>query len=155
MTADYAQILKLAARFLAIRPRSGKEITDYLHTKTSDLEILSQLLLKLTDLKLINDVEFTRWYVESRSRTNPRSVRLLQQELLAKGIDRQTITDQLAALNEASLARQALIKKQRSWSRFSATDRRLKASRFLAARGFSWNVIEPILKEEYNKTHVN
>jgi regulatory protein len=147
VTNDYQILLAQTLRFLGIRPRSSQEILRYLHSKTRDSVLIDRLAGKLTQSKLIDDAEFTRWYVESRSRSRPRGARLLVQELKSKGI---TYDPQLTTDNQVELATAALAQKQKSWSQLTPKDRRPKAIRFLQSRGFSWGTIERTLKKEYN-----
>lgn len=148
MTNDYQILLAQTLRFLGIRPRSSQEIHKFLHSKTQATELIDRIVGKLTQSKLIDDTEFTRWYVESRSRSRPRGARLLARELKSKGI---IYHPQFTTSNESELAQKALSKKLTIWLKLPWLVFRQKASRFLAARGFSWTVIETITKKAYNK----
>jgi regulatory protein len=106
----------------------------------------------LEQAKLIDDLKFASWLVESRSRSRPRGKRLLLQELKAKGIPPAEIS---LDIDEKSLATQALQKKIRLWQNLPLREFKAKAYRFLASRGFSWDVIEPVIRNLYNDTHVN
>jgi regulatory protein len=145
-------LLNYCFRLLSIRPRSRQEIHLYLQKHTSDQTLINQIINKLIDLKYIDDKEFATWLIQSRSRTRPRGKRLLLQELKSKGI---VVDEEPININEAELAEKALEKKQYIWSKLSAKDYRLKAIRFLYSRGFSWSVIEPVLKKVYNDGHVS
>lgn len=138
-------------RLLSVRPRSVGEITAFLQRKTVDINLINQTVQKLQDLKFLDDQEFTQWLVESRSRSRPRGKRLLLQELKSKGVD---IADEHITIDEIALAQTALAKKLTLWSKLSNRDFRIKAGRFLASRGFSWNAIEGAVKKGYNDIHV-
>jgi regulatory protein len=141
---------------LSIRPRSVSEITKYLNRKTTDADLINQTVQKLIDLKFLDDQKFAAWLIESRSRSRPRGQRLLAHELKAKGIDDMTIYDNRMTTNdEFSLAQAALSKKLSHWKDLSYRDFRVKAGRFLASRGFSWEVIERAVKKGYNEAHVS
>ncbi|HBC73059.1 MAG: RecX: regulatory protein [Candidatus Amesbacteria bacterium GW2011_GWB1_47_19] len=152
MTRTYQQLLNGCLKLLSLRPRSRKEITEYLKKKTSDQDLIDKVLDRLISLKFIDDTSFTAWLVESRSRSRPRGRRLLEQELKSKGV---AIDDQLITINEKDLAVKAISKKLHRWQHLSRRDFRIKASRFLSARGFSWDAIETTLKSLYNKDNVN
>src|SRR3989344_7045971 len=98
-------LLDSALKILSLRPHSKQEVIKFLRKKTKDDTLINQIIEKLEKAKLINDEEFGRWLVESRSRSRPRGVRLLKQELKQKGID----TD--VNINETELAQNALNKK--------------------------------------------
>lgn len=133
-------LLDSALKYLSFRPRSRKEIIDFLHKKTSDSALIDQTISKLENLKLINDEEFAKWLIESRSRSRPRGLRLLQQELAQKGVQLDARRYTLDA--EPELARKALEKKK--------PKTRDQAIRFLQYRGFSWDSIAAAVKRAYN-----
>ncbi len=146
---------KQVLRFLSSRPHSVAEVTKYLHSKTSAAALIDQTLEFLRKNRLVDDQSFARWLVESRSRSRPRGNRLLAGELKAKGIDPEIISDnRMTTDDEYELAKKALAKKLPPWSRLSAKDYRLKATRYLAARGFSWETIAKVVKAGYNDRHV-
>lgn len=134
------QLLDQSLKFLSYRPRSKKEVEVFLRKKTSDDTLINQTIAKLEKAKLINDEEFAKWYVASRSRSRPRGSRLLALELKQKGISNYEsgITN-----NEADLAQMALEKKKNIKSREQVI-------RFLQYRGFSWDVIAQVVKKRYN-----
>lgn len=150
---DYQQLLAGCLKLLSVRPRSKKEIGDYLAKKTRDFELINQLINKLTDLKLIDDTAFAEWLIASRSRSRPRGSRLLKQELKSKGV---TMNDNLMTTSdEFVLAQKALQKKLPLWSKLSYRDYYAKAWRFLSYRGFSSEIIAKAVKNAYNQKHVN
>jgi len=135
--------LNSGLRLLSRRPYSEKEVSEHLarHWPKSDV---AAAITKLKDLKFIDDAAFAAWYQESRLRARPMSAKLLAFELKRKGLE---IRNLKLEISEPELARQALSKKKNlSWK---------QAARFLASRGFSWDVIEQILKKRYNDDHVN
>jgi regulatory protein len=148
---EVKQLKEQVLKFLSYRPRSVAEVTRYLHTKTSDETLINQTLEFLKKFKLVDDAAFAKWLVESRSRSRPRGVRLLQHELKSKGIELSTINSQLSTLGEKDLALQALQKKLSRWENLNFRDFRVKAGRFLQSRGFSWGVIEEAIKTGYSQ----
>jgi len=145
--------LNSALRLLQIRPRSTYEITTRLSKYTSDQDLINRVLNQLKSAHFLDDDKFAQWLVESRSRSRPRGKRLLIQELKSKGIDASDY--ELTDIDEASLALQALQKKQKSWSGLSSKSYQLKAKSYLYARGFPWGVIETAVKKGYNSIHVS
>ncbi len=141
MISDPKFLLAASLKFLGYRPRSKKEIEDFLRKKTSNSTLINQTLDKLTQLKLVNDEAFAKWVIESRSRSRPRGARLLAQELKQKGIDVKV------NINEVDLAQKALASKKTLKSRDQAV-------RFLQYRGFSWDAIAQALKKAYNTNNV-
>lgn len=147
MSIDFPNLLNRSFRFISIRPRSEKEVVDYLHKKTLDEKTIQDVLTRLRELDLINDEKFTAWYIDQRTRLRPRSRKLIEIELRQKGIDPMTINDSMT-INDLTLAKACLEKKKNLKSREQII-------RFLQSRGFSWNTIEDVIKREYNESDVS
>src|SRR4051794_39564708 len=88
---DFEKLLAKTLRYLSFRPRSQKEITDYLKKKNAEQKLQERVLSYLHDNKLIDDKEFASWWVDQRTRLTPRSKRIIAIELAQKGIDREII----------------------------------------------------------------
>ena len=123
-----------ALRLLAYRARSEKEVRDRLGKRFSATEV-DVVIKKLKDWNFLDDTQFAKQYIESRSRSRPRSRRLIQLELKRKGI----VTDYELLATDYELARLALEKKKNLKSRDQTI-------RFLHSRGFSWEIIQRVLK---------
>lgn len=130
--ASEALLLDKLLRLLAFRPRSQKEIKDYLWRKKVDNSLAEKLIKQLGEMNLLNDGEFTSWWVDQRSTFRPRGKIALGFELRAKGIDPEMISEALAGLDELSLAQKAIFKKKNL-----TPERKIG---FLVRRGFSFRV---------------
>ena len=134
-------------RLIARRPRSRKEVEDYIKRKAFRLkrvfkveEIISLTIKRLEEQGLVNDTEFVSWWVEQRTYFRPKGIRALKQELLKKGMSKQVIDNYLDdnPVDEKKMAIQVLSKR---WPRFQTLpldQRAQKAQRFLLSRGFSY-----------------
>lgn len=140
-------LLDSALKILSLRPHSKQEVINFLRKKTGDDTLINRTIEKLENSKLINDAEFAKWYIESRSRSRPRSQRMLSFELQRKGI-LMTTYDNSMTINDTQLAELALERKKNIKSREQAVS-------FLYSRGFSWSAIEPAIKKRYNPSHVS
>ncbi|OGD10254.1 hypothetical protein A2397_02680 [Candidatus Amesbacteria bacterium RIFOXYB1_FULL_44_23] len=109
--------------------------------------MISEIITQLKQLKYIDDAKFSSWLVESRSRSRPRGKRLLVREMKAKGISADDIK---VEIDETSLAGKALEKKLHVWKSLPYKEFKTKSYRFLAARGFPWEVIERVTRKLYN-----
>jgi regulatory protein len=152
---QFTHLLQLAYKFLSFRSRSRLEMVDYLRSKTDTEDLVNRVVAQLEQAKLIDDLAFASWVVESRSRSHPHGIRSLQQELYEKGISKEIIAQVVEQIDEVSLAQTALASKMSVFSRLSSRDFRIKAGRFLASRGFSWGAIEEALKKAYNHKDVS
>jgi regulatory protein len=146
-TEDFLKFYERVARYIAIRPRSKKEITDYLVRKKVSPALSTQIIAQLGESNLINDAEFAYWWVDQRSTFRPKGKRALLAELSQKGISREIAEKVInQQVNELPLAAAAAQKKLKTLSRFSPEDQRQKLTSFLLRRGFSWETIKSVLQ---------
>lgn len=79
-------------KFFGFRPRSIAETHDFLSRRLKlNPDDQRKQLVKLQSFGLLNDIAFTRWWVEERTSKRPRSAFLIRRELLAKGVDKSII----------------------------------------------------------------
>ena len=132
------ELLDKVFRFLSYRPRSAKEIQDYLKKKTPSEKKSLEIIKRLKEMKLFNDQEFCQWWIEQRNTFRPRGKRALWYELRQKGIDEKLAKPMIEEMvNELDLAKKVLKKKNGT---------RTQLTGFLARRGFSWQTIKEVLK---------
>jgi regulatory protein len=94
------------------------------------------LVRRLKRLKLLDDEEFARWWLEQRASFRPKGKKALRQELLQKGLERSLIEELLAEVNEVAEAQKILPKKRLSPDKLAS---------HLARQGFSWPTIKTVL----------
>ena len=146
--AEFKKILDKLLNFATLRPRSEKEIKDYLKRKKSPESITEELFKRLNSLELIDDTEFARWWVEQRQSFSPKTKRVLSNELKIKGIDREIIKEILeeTEIDEVKLSKELIRNKMYKWERFDPKIKKQKISQYLVVKGFGWNVIQDVLK---------
>ncbi len=135
-------------RFLSYRPRSEKEIYDYLGKKELKDEEKEKIIKKLKEEKLIDDLEFASWFLEQRQTFRPKGSYALRQELRQKGIGEKIIDQVLPNKEEElSLAKKALVKAEKKYASFLGREKKEKLMAYLRRRGFSWEVIKKAVDE--------
>lgn len=92
MTSD--QVMDLAGKYLAYKPRTRKELCDHLLKKGCSESQAAECADRMEEYHLIDDVEYSRAYIESRTASG-RGMARIRAELSAKGVDRNTIEDAL------------------------------------------------------------
>ena len=102
-----ADALAAAMRLLSYRPRSEAELRHRLARRGATADIVDAAISRLRELGLVDDAAFARAWVEGRSRTSPRSRRLLRRELQAKGISGEAAHEALAQLDDEDAALRA------------------------------------------------
>jgi len=140
----------VAYRFLSYRPRSGAEIEAKLRDKEFDDGIVSQVLAVLGRLGYVNDRQFARQWTESRTRLRGFGRRRIEQELKAKGVDREIIAEVFAEVfgdgMELETAKQAVEKKYPLMKALDPETRRRRLAGILERKGFSFDIIRTVLR---------
>ena len=160
-TDQIERLLQMSLKFLSFRPRSEKEVRDYLLRKgrigeieKSDTEktryekSVEKVVQKLKNLDQINDKEFASWLVEQRKRFRPRGNRLIKAELAQKGIDKDIINEIAEENNQESeeeLAIKAAQKKYTSYKKLNTNEFRIRLGQYLTRRGFDWGTIKKVV----------
>lgn len=138
--------------FLKFRPRTKKEVSDYLKKLAEKLhfseDVEKKAVLRLEELGYLNDEEFIGWFVRARGLLKPKSQRMLTLELKKHGVSREDVDAffEFKPIDEQALSTKALIKRWARWKSLSPKERFEKASSFLARRGFSWDTIKSTIK---------
>ena len=139
-----------AVQFLGNRPRSVAEIRRHLRGKRYEDEDIDGAIDKLRAQRYVDDLDFAKYWVEQRSRFRPKGDRALVSELTSKGVSRETINTALGEMpaeSEADRARRAIARSLSRWQALDAPERKRKIHAFLATRGFSYDVIDDVIRD--------
>lgn len=147
--AEFQKTCDKLLKFATLRLRSEKEINDWLKRKKVHESLYKDLISRLTNLDLVDDEKFARWWVEQRMSFRPKPKRILRQELKIKGINENVIADVLESitLDETKMVKELIEKKSYRWKNLPKNILRLKMSEFLARKGFAWDIIEKVTKK--------
>jgi len=143
----------LALKFLARRPRSEREVKDYLKKKKVPDEQIEMILSKLREQKFVNDYEFATWWIEQRTRFRPKGRRVIEIELQQKGISREIVKElriknhESRGSDEKELARNLIQKRIAKYKELSRQELYQKLGGFLARRGFDLDIIKICIDE--------
>lgn len=133
-------------KFIGYRMRTEAEVRDKLNEKGVSVDVVEEVLKRLRRSGIVDDERFAQNWVENRSEFRPRSQRALSFELRHKGIPNEVIENILSqAIDDEELAYLAATKQSRRLKGLEWPDFRRKMSGFLARRGFSYNVIAPVV----------
>ncbi len=151
LETEVGKLMTRVYGLLNIRQRSEKEVRDYFRIKNYEARIkgreeISQILVDkvietLKQKGFINDEVFAKAWVESR--TKKKGWRVIQSELIQKGIDREiieSIKEQVLSFkDESQTAKNLLEKKAGVWKNLPKLEFRKKALEFLMRRGFDYS----------------
>lgn len=160
--SQFGKVYTRALEYALIRPRSQREMRDYLYRKTLNKkyktkrtgeikdrlgvskELTERVFERLQQKGYVDDQKFADFWVENRNQRKGSSLRKLAAELAAKGVDR-TIVDQVLAdtdRTDKSELQKIIVKKRSKYS----DDQKLIA--YLARQGFSYDDIKEALNQD-------
>ncbi len=162
----------LAIQHLTRRPRSEKELREFLEKKAKTLkrntseymlspEILDAIITKLKAQKFLNDFDFAVWWRDQRTRFRQKSDSVIKMELKQKGVTQDIIEEVFMQSDEDTLsdsekARQLVEKRFSKVKDLPKQEQYQKLGGFLARRGYSWSVskraIDDIRTKSYNNS---
>lgn len=149
--ADPEQLARsIVLRLLTIKPRTRGELAEALRRRNVPPESAEAVLTRMTEVGLIDDVEFARSWVDSRQQRRHLSRSVLRRELRGKGVAGDLVDDAVAEItveDELSAARALAEKKLRSMRGLDSSVRRRRLAAALGRRGFSANIVGLILRE--------
>ncbi len=140
-------------RFVSYRPRSIWEVERYLARKGYDETTIERVIERLAELKILDDQEFTRYWVEQRETFRPRSRRALQHELFQLGVDRKIVEETVNQVDEMAAAYRAGTKKMNIWRDYSHDDFFAKMIPHLQRRGFNYATADSVTTTIWQELH--
>ncbi|MBW7959867.1 hypothetical protein B6D29_04975 [Microgenomates bacterium UTCPR1] len=150
---DLIVLLNKAYFYLKFRPRTEKEVREYLYKKIKTThwsrDDADKIIDELKSQGLIDDKKFVELFVKDRINLKPKGKKLLTYELKKKGIDDNLIENYFFnnVLDEENLALKILKKR---WSRFENLDSKKrfeKSARFLLSRGFGYDLVRKTIEK--------
>jgi regulatory protein len=156
---DPAVVLEAALRYLEPRARATVELHRHLVRAGYRSELVDGVVMRLTELGMLDDAAFARHWVESRDRAHPRGEAALRAELRRLGVAETVVREVLVARSadladlpsdggaprEAVSADEAaavrlLERRASALERFDPVTRRQRAYGLLARNGFDPDV---------------
>jgi regulatory protein len=144
-----------ALGFMQYRARSEAEIRQNLQRHAISPENIEHTLDRLKQSGLLNDAAFAQAWVENRTDLRPRGRRALSYELQQRGVDRQLIEETLLEVDDPALAYQAAAQRAGRFTNLEWKDFRVKMFRYLAQRGFDYEVSAPVIARIWEETHTS
>jgi regulatory protein len=136
-----------------MKVRSEKEVSDKLCSEGFDNDIIDRTLEELKSIGYINDKIFTQKFIFDRSKLKPKAKKAIKQELLSKGISEEVADEALDdwEMDEEAVA-ESLVK--RKFGKYDLDDEKVirRVYAFLRHRGFSFRLIESVIKGIKDKT---
>lgn len=149
--SQFGKLYGRALEYALMRPRSQREVKDYLYRKTRDtrtklgtikkgasVQLTDRVFERLVQKSYVDDEKFATFWIENRNQRKGTSMRKLSAELSAKGIDRTIIERLLSETDRDDITElHKIIAKKRS-----RYDDEQKLMAYLARQGFSYDDIK-------------
>lgn len=153
--SQFGKLYTRALEYVFTRPRSQREMRDYLYRKTRDTrtkegavkkgvskELTERVFDRLAEKGHLDDEKFARFWVENRNVRKGSSLRKLQAELHAKGISSSIVAQVLARSDRSDEEEiQKIIAKK---ARRYGDENKLIA--YLMRQGFSYDKVKDALR---------
>lgn len=161
--SQYDQGYQMALNYLSYQLRSQKEIEDYLRGKEIASVGIHKIVLRLKDLKLIDDLVYAESYVRTQVRMGDRGPRVISQHLKRRGISEDHILkalDHYPYTDQLNVAFAVAEKAARKYRRSSHSEQVQKTRQYLMTKGFETEIINETLaslaleKDEENEQDV-
>lgn len=134
------QCLNMAKNFLSYRARTIKEMQRYIEKKGFSDDISQKTIKILIDYNYLNDKEFVKLFLKTKTKTTPKSKFAFQYELEKKGINSCDIEAVLMTYDDQDLAIKAVKPKIKTWQNFDTDKFKKKLLNFLKYRGFNYDI---------------
>ena len=141
-----------AYRLLSYRQRSIAEVVQRLKRKGFALSIIQRTVEHLQELKLLNDQEFARFWIRSKTAADPVGWSLLRYQLKQKGVAteiiQQAALDFQAEHDEFDLARRLVASRRKRYLKLNPQKRKKRLYDYLRRRGFNQAAIYQALNKK-------
>jgi regulatory protein len=156
--ADERRIYDAALSFLTARPRSRAEVRRRLQRPRPNRqppapEAIDRVLARLERLGLLDDREFSDFWVEQRERFSPRAASAVRFELRQRGVAREITEGAVDAEQDEERALAAGRQKLRSLGGLDYETFRTRLGPFLLRRGFSYSIARQVTKTLWEEEH--
>lgn len=145
----------MVLRKLTRAPQTRQQLADYLQERGISDDIVTEVLGRMTDVGLINDVEYTAMFVRSKRASRGLAPRVLAQELRQRGVDADIIESELAGITPADdreLATSLVTRKLASTARFDRETRVRRLTSMLVRKGFNPGLAFDVVREALGTT---
>src|SRR5215831_2723685 len=156
--AEERRIYDSALSFLTARPRSRAEVRRRLlrprpNRQPPATEVVDRVLARLERMGLLDDREFSGFWVEQRERFSPRSASAVRFELRQRGVAREITEETVDSDQDEERALAAGRQRLRSLGGLDYETFRDRLGPFLLRRGFSYAIARQVMKTLWEESH--
>lgn len=154
---EYYDIYNRVVKYILKKRRSEKEIKNYLYKLEVNEINQHKIIMKLKELKLIDDIEFCKAYINDKIYLSKCGINKIKNDLLNENISIQVIEENLNNIEKSLLddrLENLIIKKIKSNKKYSEQFMKQKILNEMINLGYDKNKILDILEENL-KTDTN
>ncbi len=141
--SEFGKLYQRALEWVLVRPRSEKEVRDYLYKKVFERKLdkgyIDLIVARLKEKKYLDDLVFAKYYVENRFVKKGISRRRLSLELMKKGVAKEIIAEVLDGRNDEEEILKMIAKKRGRYD-----DEKLIS--YLCRQGFSFELVQNLVR---------
>ena len=141
--SEFGKLYQRALEWVLVRPRSEREVRDYLYKKVYDKKLdknyIDSIVIKLEDKRYIDDRRFAEYWVENRFVKKGISQKRLRMELTKKGVAKEIIDEVLGKRSDEEEILKIIAKKRAKY-----TDEKLVA--YLCRQGFAYDLARRLVE---------
>lgn len=154
--SKFGKVYVRTLEYVLVRPRSEREVLDYLYRKTRDTrtkegaikkgvskEVTERVFNRLMEKGHLDDLRFARFWLENRNVRKGSSLRKMQAELQAKGVDKALIDEALKGTDRIDIEELRKVVAKKAY-RYSDSQ---KLIAYLMRQGFRYDDITSVLKD--------
>jgi regulatory protein len=138
-----------ALKYLERKSRTRKEIQIRLLQKETSLEVIEDVLVRLSREGLVNDALYAQQWAEQRIKSQRKGKAWVRQELRQKGVDKLLIIEALDGVSPDEEYQSALVIGRKKWNQVKGEmlDKKRKTGSYLMQRGFSGEQVRKVLNQ--------
>ena len=153
---DYRACYEAALHYIEYRPRSEAEVRRHLQYKRKfQAESISHAVVKLKELKLIDDRAFSVIWARDRVEHRHKSSLMIRRELMQKGVDAGTIESVTADIDDDANALRAGISKARLLRNLEYPEFYKRLASYLSRKGYGAELIQRVVRRLWDGDRID
>jgi regulatory protein len=150
---DADRCYEAALNYLEYRPRSEAELKQHLlYKKHFQGESVTNAIVRLKKLNLIDDRAFAENWARDRNAYRPKSRMMIKRELLQKGIDHDIADEATQGIEDPASAYKAGLKKAKLLKQLDYPQFSKRLAAYLARRGYAVDVVNGVTMRLWHET---
>ena len=146
--SSYQTAKKIAENFINYKMRTEQEVVNKLYSHTKNMQVINKVIEYYRKLNLLDDNRYAREFISTYMNYKKSSKKMTGFKLQQKGINNKVISKYLDEIDDELELENAKELYEKKFSNIDLSDfkQKQKAYRFLASKGFSYDIINRIIE---------